>query len=125
MENLPFAVVDHDRTPASRDYAYRFISSATSISGYADDERPSTACWRQPDWVALVIPPRFDERSAGANRRRVQVIIDGTFPDARPDHPGLRGRHQRRAVKAENMAQALSATARGVPLAEARAASSR
>ena len=40
VENLPFAVVDYDRTAASRDYAYRFISSRYfAFQGYAADER--------------------------------------------------------------------------------------
>ena len=125
VENLPFAVVDHDRTPASRDYAYRFISSRYfDFKGYADDERVIDRLLADNRVrVALVFPPRFHERLARGEAAPVQVIIDGTFPMRAQTTQGYVAAINA-AVSAENMAQALSAT-RGVPLAEARAASSR
>lgn len=121
VENLPFAVVDHDRTPASRDYAYRFISSRYfDFKGYADDERTIDRLLADNQVrVALVIPPRFDERLSRGEPAPVQVIIDGTFPMRAQTTQGYVAAINA-AVSAENMAQALS-TARGVPLAEARA----
>lgn len=121
VENLPFAVVDHDRTPASRDYAYRFISSRYfDFKGYADDERTIDRLLADNQVrVALVIPPRFDERLSRGEPAPVQVIIDGTFPMRAQTTQGYVAAINA-AVSAENMAQALSAT-RGVPMAEARA----
>ena len=40
VENLPFAVVDQDRSAASRDYAYRFVSSRYfDFKGQVEDVR--------------------------------------------------------------------------------------
>ena len=40
VENIPMAIVDHDRTPLSREYAHRFIDSRYfRFEGYADDEQ--------------------------------------------------------------------------------------
>ena len=40
VENIPFAVIDRDRTNLSRDYAYRFIKSRYfDFKGYSSDER--------------------------------------------------------------------------------------
>ncbi|RTL30537.1 MAG: ABC transporter permease, partial [Rhodocyclaceae bacterium] len=83
VENLPFAVVDYDKTAASRDYAYRFISSRYfAFQGYAADEHDVDALLADNKVrMVLVIPPRFDERLGRGEPAPVQVLIDGTFPE--------------------------------------------
>jgi ABC-2 type transport system permease protein/ribosome-dependent ATPase len=71
VENLPFAVVDHDRTPPAATTPTASSRRATSISRAT----PTTSAIDRlladnQVRVALVIPPRFDERLAGASRRR-------------------------------------------------------
>jgi ABC-2 type transport system permease protein/ribosome-dependent ATPase len=116
VENLPFAVVDHDRSAASRDYTYRFISSRYfDFKGQAGDERQlDTLLADNRIRLALVIPPRFGERLAGRGAP-VQVLIDGTFPMRAQTTQGYVAAINS-AVSLDNMAQALSA-GRGVPLA--------
>jgi ABC-2 type transport system permease protein/ribosome-dependent ATPase len=120
VENLPFAVVDYDRTAASRDYAYRFISSRYfAFQGYAADERAvdGLLAGNQVRMV-LVIPPRFDERLTRGEAAPVQVLIDGTFPERTQTSMGYVTAINS-AVSLDQMAQALSRV-RGIPLAEAR-----
>lgn len=59
VEHLPFAVVDYDRSAASRDYAYRFISSRYfDFKGYAGDARALDSLLADNRIrMALVIPP--------------------------------------------------------------------
>ncbi len=121
VENLPFAVVDHDRSAASRDYTYRFISSRYfDFKGQASDERQlDTLLADNRIRLALVIPPRFGERLARGEAAPVQVLIDGTFPMRAQTTQGYVAAINS-AVSLDNMAQALSA-GRGVPLVEAQA----
>lgn len=121
VENLPFAVVDHDRSAASRDYTYRFISSRYfDFKGQAGDERQLDALLADNRIrLALVIPPRFGERLARGEAAPVQVLIDGTFPMRAQTTQGYVAAINS-AVSLENMARALSA-GRGVPLVEAQA----
>ncbi|HOY03635.1 MAG TPA: ABC transporter permease, partial [Zoogloea sp.] len=121
VENLPFAVVDHDRSAASRDYTYRFISSRYfDFKGQASDERQlDTLLADNRIRLALVIPPRFGERLARGEAAPVQVLIDGTFPMRAQTTQGYVAAINS-AVSLDNMARALSA-GRGVPLVEAQA----
>src|SRR5579859_7334955 len=64
VENVPFVIVDYDRTPMSRDYAYRFIASRYfKFRGYEMNERDAQ---RQMDHgdirYIMVIPERFQEQ---------------------------------------------------------------
>lgn len=83
VENLPFAVVDYDRTPASRDYAYRFIGSRYfDFQGYADDERAvGRLLTTNKIRMALVIPDHFGRDLANGRSVTVQTLFDGTFPE--------------------------------------------
>ena len=83
VEEVPLAVVDHDRSPLSRDYAYRFIHSRYfDFRGYVQDERDLDALFGGAMIrVALVIPPGF-ERDLGSGRATgVLSVIDGVFPE--------------------------------------------
>ncbi len=82
VENIPFAVVDHDRSEASRDYLQRFSHSRYfDFLGYAERDaalRPLLADSRIR--LGLVIPEHF-QRDLRADRPvEVQALIDGMFP---------------------------------------------
>lgn len=82
VENIPFAVVDHDRSALSRDYVHRFSDSRYfDFRGYATSERaldPLLADSRIR--LALIIPERFQERLLADRPVAVQALIDGIFP---------------------------------------------
>lgn len=82
VEHVPFAVVDHDRSAASRDYAYRFIGSRYfDFKGYVADERALDPLLKDNRIrVAIVIPERFEENLLVGRAARVQTLIDGTLP---------------------------------------------
>jgi ABC-2 type transport system permease protein/ribosome-dependent ATPase len=83
VENIPLAVVDLDRTPLSRAYTDRFVSSRYfDFRGYATDERalgPMLARGRLR--AVIVIPEHFQRDLASGRRVAVQSFIDGAFPD--------------------------------------------
>lgn len=83
VENLPFAVVDSDRTPASRDYAYRYIGSRYfDFQGYVADEREiGRLLTTNKIRMALVIPKDFGRDLAAERQVTVQTLFDGTFPE--------------------------------------------
>ena len=82
VENIPFAVVDQDRSPLSRDYIHRFSDSRYfDFLGYVERESdldPLLADSRIR--LGLVIPPRFEEQLRGDRPVAVQALIDGMFP---------------------------------------------
>ncbi len=82
VENIPMAIVDHDRTPLSREYAHRFIDSRYfRFEGYADDERQLDRAITAGDLRAvIVIPPKFQQDLLASRAVQVQTLIDGTFP---------------------------------------------
>lgn len=82
VENIPFAVVDYDRSALSRDYAYRFIGSRYfAFKGYLDDERDLARLLTENKIrAAVIIPEKFQERLLSDRSVRLQTLIDGTFP---------------------------------------------
>lgn len=82
VENIPMAVVDHDRTALSREYANRFIGSRYfHFQGYADDERQLTNALSDSKLRAvIVIPPHFQQNLLAGHPAEVQTLMDGTFP---------------------------------------------
>ena len=82
VKNIPFAVVDHDRSASSREYVHRFSESRYfDLVGYVAREQdldPLLADSRIR--LGLVIPDRFGERLQGDRPARVQALIDGMFP---------------------------------------------
>jgi ABC-2 type transport system permease protein/ribosome-dependent ATPase len=81
VEDIPFAVVDHDRTPLSRDYVYRFVGSRYfDFKGMVTDERELAPLFADSRIrLALLIPPRFQEAVLAGREVAVQTLIDGTF----------------------------------------------
>ena len=82
VENVPFAVVDYDRTPLSREYAYRFIGSRYfDFEGYAANERELDPLLKDSRIrAAIVIPPGFQKTLRAGGAAHVQSFIDGTIP---------------------------------------------
>ena len=82
VENVPFAVVDYDRSGMSRDYAHHYI-----VSRYFD-YRGHLAQGRDAErlladgavGLVLVIPERFEELLFTGHAVGVQTMVDGTFP---------------------------------------------
>lgn len=82
LENIPFAIVDQDRTPTSREYGRKFIDSRYfRFRGYLDHEREILELISD-DRVrfVLVIPPQFQRRVRSGRKAPVQAILDGTVP---------------------------------------------
>ena len=120
VENIPFAVVDYDRTPLSRDYAYRFIGSRYfDFKGYATDERELDPLLKDNKVrAAIVIPADFQRNLRAGRAAHVQTLIDGTIPSRAQITKGYVG-----AISAdfsiELLAQHVSRL-RGLPLDRAR-----
>lgn len=83
VENIPLAVVDRDRTPLSRAYIDRFVSSRYfDFRGYAADERALGDLIARGRLRAVIVIPEHFQRDLAAGRRvAVQTLIDGAFPD--------------------------------------------
>ncbi|MBK8376650.1 MAG: ABC transporter permease [Nitrospira sp.] len=82
VENIPFAVLDRDRSELSRDYLHRFMQSRyLSFQGYADDERALDRLLTETKIrAAIIVPERFQEQLAAGESASVQTLLDGTFP---------------------------------------------
>jgi ABC-2 type transport system permease protein/ribosome-dependent ATPase len=120
VENIPMAVVDHDRSALSREYANRFIGSRYfHFEGYADDERSLTDALSDSRLRAvIVIAPGFQKNLLAGRPADVQTLIDGSFP--------FRALTTQGYVAAINASMTLDvvadylAHAAGIPLARAR-----
>ena len=120
VERVPFAVVDHDRTPLSRDYVYGFIESPYfAFQGYAASE-PALDPLLMDNTIraAIVIPPGFQKNLRVGRAAHVQTRIDGMIPSRAQTTKGYVT-----AIDAhfntELLAQHVSRL-RGLPLDEAR-----
>lgn len=82
VENIPFAVVDHDHSQMSRDYIYRFMQSRYfSYRGHVTDMRDLDRLLTETKIrAAIIVPERFQEQLSGGEAVSVQTLLDGTFP---------------------------------------------
>lgn len=82
VENIPIAIVDHDGTALSREYAHRFIDSRYfDFKGYSHDVRELEPLLSDNKLRAvIVIPEHFQDRLLTPRPVAVQTLIDGTFP---------------------------------------------
>ncbi|MDO9046357.1 MAG: ABC transporter permease [Methylobacter sp.] len=82
VENIPFAVLDQDRTAISRDFLHRFIDSRYfDYKGDVRNEREFDALLAHSDIrFAIIIPPGFQEHLPAGQSTSVQSLIDGVFP---------------------------------------------
>ncbi|HSM20401.1 MAG TPA: ABC transporter permease, partial [Hyphomicrobiales bacterium] len=80
VENMPLAVADLDRTPASRELVDRFLASnAFAATGYPTSA-DEVADWLQSgrSRVGLIIPVGFQQGLVRGEPTNVQVVVDGT-----------------------------------------------
>jgi ABC-2 type transport system permease protein len=82
VENIPFAMVDRDRSTLSRDYLYRFSESRYfSFQGYLPSEKEADALLQSGKIrAAIIIPEKFEERLLAGQPVGIQTLIDGTIP---------------------------------------------
>lgn len=81
VQNIPFAVVDHDRSALSRDYAHRFIESRYfDFKGYLASAREAEPLLIDGKVRAvIVLPANFQERISTGLPVDIQTLLDGTF----------------------------------------------
>jgi ABC-2 type transport system permease protein len=80
VKHLPLGVLDHDRTPQSRDLAARF-GRTEYFDLVRSLERPGeadAALAREELAAVLAIPPGFGAALAAGREARVQVLLDGS-----------------------------------------------
>lgn len=82
VENIPFAVLDQDRTAMSRDYLHLFMDSRYfSYQGHVQSEEELEPLLADSKIrFAIIVPPRFQENLKAGRPVAVQALIDGTFP---------------------------------------------
>jgi len=82
VENIPFAIVDHDKTHLSRDYTYKFAKSRYfNLKAYTEDGRKLDKMLDKGIVrMGLIIPEHFQENLSAGRRADVQFLIDGTLP---------------------------------------------
>ena len=82
VENLPFAVLDQDRTAMSRDYLHLFMDSRYfDYKGHVQSERELEPLLADSKIrFAIIVPPKFQENLKAGRPVAVQSLIDGTFP---------------------------------------------
>lgn len=82
VEQIPFVVVDYDRSALSREYTYRFVESRYfNFQGSLHNEREVERLLASNKIrAAIVIPDKFEERLLAGRSIEVQTLIDGTFP---------------------------------------------
>lgn len=81
VQNIPFAIVDHDRSAMSREYAHRFIESRYfDFKGYVDSVNDAEPLLLDGEVrVVIVLPTHFQERLTSGLPVNVQTLLDGTF----------------------------------------------
>jgi len=82
VENIPFAVLDQDRSAMSRDYLHLFMDSRYfDYQGDVQNERELEPLLADSKIrFAIIVPPRFQENLLSGRPAPVQSLIDGTFP---------------------------------------------
>ena len=82
VENIPFAVLDQDRTAMSRDYLHLFMDSRYfDYKGHVQSERELEPLLADSKIrFAIIVPPKFQENLEAGRPVAVQSLIDGTFP---------------------------------------------
>jgi ABC-2 type transport system permease protein/ribosome-dependent ATPase len=81
VENAPFAILDHDRSALSRDYARKFMDSRYfDFKGYVADAREAERLLVDARVrMVLVVPPGFERELLEGRPVDVQTLLDGTF----------------------------------------------
>lgn len=82
VRDIPFVILDEDRTQSSRELAHKFIESRYfDFRGYVNHDREILQLITDSRVrAALVIRQRFHEQLSEHRTARVQTIIDGSIP---------------------------------------------
>ncbi len=82
VENIPFALLDYDKSSMSREYSRRFIDSPYfDFKGEVSrEEEISELLASSKIRLGIIIPPKFEERLLSERPVEVQHLIDGVFP---------------------------------------------
>lgn len=82
VESLPFAAIDYDGSPRSRELASRFVQSRFfDFKGFLTDEEAVPELLAENEVRAvLIIPEHFGKTLQGPDRASVQTLIDGQYP---------------------------------------------
>ena len=117
VQNIQLAVLDNDRTPASRDVVATFINSGYfKLAGEVSSTRAYEELIDRGDARAvLVIPPRLQEDLLSGRRVPVQVIVNGDNSNTATAVMG----YSLRALQAASARYQIQATTRpaGLPIA--------
>jgi ABC-2 type transport system permease protein len=80
VKDIPIAIVDADRSTASRELVHRFETSANftivAMPGSTGEIDPYLD--RGEAWMAISIPPDYGRRVAAGQPTMIQVVADGT-----------------------------------------------
>jgi ABC-2 type transport system permease protein len=81
VQDLPFAVVDYDRTDMSRDYVHHFTGSRYFyFKGYVQSTREADRLLADGTIrFLIVIPDHFQEQLLEGEAVQIQTLLDGTF----------------------------------------------
>jgi len=82
VENIPFAILDQDRSAMSRDYLHLFIDSRYfDYQGDVANEREiDNLIAGSKIRFAIIVPPKFQQTLLSGRPIAVESLIDGTFP---------------------------------------------
>jgi ABC-2 type transport system permease protein len=80
VKDIPIAIVDADRSSASRDLVHRFESSANFkiVAMPGSTSEIDTYLDRGEAWMALSIPPDYGRKVATGGQTSIQIVADGT-----------------------------------------------
>src|SRR5689334_25242766 len=80
VKDIPIAIVDADRSTASRELVHRFETSANfkivAMPGSTNEIDPYLD--RGEAWMAISIPPDYGRKVAAARQTTIQIVADGT-----------------------------------------------
>jgi len=82
VENIPFAILDQDRSAMSRDYLHQFIDSRYfDYQGDVESENEiDNLIADSKIRFVIIVPPKFQQTLLSGRPIAVQSLIDGTFP---------------------------------------------
>lgn len=80
VKDIPIAIVDADRSSASRELMHRFETSSNFkiVAMLGSTDEIDRYLDRGEAWMALSIPPDYGRKVAAARRTSLQIVADGT-----------------------------------------------
>ncbi len=83
VDNLSVVVVDHDRSPLTRDILSKLDASPYfNIIGYSTDVSSAASSLDKGNaTLTIVFPPKFTEKIKSGNDSPLQIIMDGADPN--------------------------------------------